>query len=184
MLKPDGTRPAPGERSGTANKNQSILVYRRFHYRKLALLTAAAAIGAFAVTAWRGGMQNGGTPLGLGLGIASGALIVWLMWYGIRKRRYGSSAPAEDWLSAHVYMGMALIVLATLHSGFQFGWNAPTVAYALMLIVIASGIAGTAIYLRVPALMTRNQGHHPGANVARNFRTGCGVPPSGAAVGR
>jgi hypothetical protein len=60
-------------------------------------------------------------------------------------------------LSAHVYMGLALIVIATLHTGFHFGWNIHTLAYALMCGVIASGVAGVFCYARVPRLMTENR---------------------------
>jgi len=104
------------------------------------------------------GIANGGTWLGYVLGGFGAFLIVWLMWFGIRKRRYGGDgAPLEDWLSAHVYLGLALIIIGTLHTGFQFGWNVHTLAYALMIIVIVSGVFGLFFYLRVPELMTNNR---------------------------
>lgn len=65
-------------------------------------------------------------------------------------------ATLQGWLSAHTYLGVALIVLATLHTGFQFGWNVHTLAYALMMIVIISGCYGIYAYLRMPRLMTAN----------------------------
>lgn len=65
-------------------------------------------------------------------------------------------ATLQGWLSAHAYLGASLIVLATLHTGFQFGWNVHTLAYALMLFVIASGCYGIYVYLRLPRLMTAN----------------------------
>lgn len=67
-------------------------------------------------------------------------------------------ATLQGWLSAHTYLGVALIVLATLHTGFQFGWNVHTLAYALMMVVIISGCYGTYAYLRFPRLMTANMG--------------------------
>jgi hypothetical protein len=69
-------------------------------------------------------------------------------------RFYGT--PLQGWLSAHTYMGASLIVLATLHAGFQFGWNIHTLSYALMMVVIISGCYGTYAYLRYPRLMTTN----------------------------
>lgn len=104
------------------------------------------------------GIANGGTWLGYSLGGLGAFLIVWLMWFGIRKRRYGGGgAPVEDWLSAHIYLGLALIIIGTLHTGFQFGWNVHTLAYVLMMIVIVSGVFGLFAYLRVPELMTNNR---------------------------
>ncbi|MFA5371830.1 MAG: hypothetical protein WC053_01525 [Sideroxydans sp.] len=65
-------------------------------------------------------------------------------------------ATLQGWLSAHTFLGIALIVLATLHAGFQFGWNVHTLAYALMMVAIVSGCYGTYAYLRFPTLMTAN----------------------------
>ncbi|HUW26225.1 MAG TPA: hypothetical protein VMW07_06830 [Gallionella sp.] len=64
----------------------------------------------------------------------------------------------QGWLSAHIYLGIALIVLATLHTGFQFGWNVHTLSYALMMVVIISGCYGTYTYLHFPSLITENMG--------------------------
>jgi hypothetical protein len=60
-------------------------------------------------------------------------------------------------LSAHVYLGLALLVIATLHTAFHFGWNIHTLAYALMCIVIFSGIFGIFAYGHYPRLMTENR---------------------------
>ena len=70
--------------------------------------------------------------------------------------RYGGSL--QGWLSAHVYLGASLIVIASLHTGFQFGWNVHTLAYVLMLLIIASGFYGVFAYLNYPRLITQNMG--------------------------
>jgi hypothetical protein len=63
----------------------------------------------------------------------------------------------QGWVSAHVYLGLSLVVIVTLHSGFQFGWNIHTIAYALMMLVIASGLFGTVMYVRLPREMSANR---------------------------
>jgi CRP-like cAMP-binding protein/thioredoxin reductase len=72
------------------------------------------------------------------------------------SQRYGWTL--QGWLSAHIYLGTSLIVLATLHTGFQFGWNVHTLSYVLMVLVIASGIYGMFAYLNYPRMITRNMG--------------------------
>jgi hypothetical protein len=80
------------------------------------------------------------------------------MFFGIRKRHYLNGAGTlRGWLSAHIYLGTALILIVLLHAGFQLGWNIHTLAFVLMLIVIFSGFFGVYVYLRYPTLMTRNR---------------------------
>jgi len=99
----------------------------------------------------------GGTWLGYTLGTIGAVLIVWLMFLGIRKRRYSSNVGTlQGWTSAHVYLGTSLIIVATLHCAFEFGWNIHTLAYVLMMLVIFSGFFGVYAYLRYPEQMTSN----------------------------
>jgi hypothetical protein len=138
--------------------HQSVLSYRGSRYLWWSLFICVAAIIAYIIHD-PAMPPNGGTALGYTLGTMSALLIVWLMWFGIRKRRYRSSmGTVVGWLSAHVYIGLSLIIVATLHTGFQFGWNIHTLAYALMMFVIVSGIYGVFCYLHFPTLMTDNRG--------------------------
>ena len=70
--------------------------------------------------------------------------------------RYGGTR--QGWLSAHVYFGTALLILASLHSGFQFDWNVHTLSYVLMLVVVANGIYGVYAYLSFPRHIAHNMG--------------------------
>ena len=137
--------------------NESIVVFGRFRFLKWALVLVVLALVAYL---WHHPLvaPNGGTWLGYTLGVLSFVIVLWLMYFGIRKRTYGPGhVKLEAWLSAHVYLGLSLIVLATLHTGFKFGWNVHTLAYVLMLVVIASGAFGLYAYLRYPRLMTMNR---------------------------
>jgi len=136
----------------------SFLRYEGYRYLKFASLLCILSI----VVYWLHDPQdgpNGGTWLGYTLGTIGALLIAWLAWLGIRKRRYSSTlGTVKGWLSAHVYLGLALITVATLHTGFQFGWNIHTAAYVLMSAVVLSGIFGIAAYARMPTLITKNIG--------------------------
>ena len=100
---------------------------------------------------------NGGSVFGYTSGTIAAILMLVLTYLGRRKRHYGSMlGTVKGWTSAHVYLGVALIGLTLLHSGFQVGWNWHTLAFALMLIVCFSGIYGVWAYQHYPALIDRN----------------------------
>lgn len=138
-------------------QHRTLLEYKRYRYLRVALTLSVLAIIAYLLHRPPVG-AHGGTWLGYTLGIASAAIVALLLWLGIRKRQYLGVGTMQGWLSAHVYLGMALVVLATLHTGFQFGWNVHTLAYALMLAVIFSGFYGLYAYLRFPRMLTENLG--------------------------
>ncbi len=136
----------------------SLLTYSRYRYFWTAVILASVSLTAYLWHSPEGAPPNGGTWLGYTLGTIGAALILWLTYFGIRKRRYGKGmGSAVGWLSAHVYLGSCLILIAFLHSGFQVGWNVHTLALVLMLLVIFSGFFGVYAYLRYPTLMTRNR---------------------------
>ena len=139
-------------------KHQSILEYARFRWFKAAIALCVVAAVAYL---WHDPPLKpyGGTWLGYTLGTIGALLILWLLYFGVRKRRYAStSGTVQGWLSAHVYLGTALVVIVTLHTGFELGWNVHTFAYVLMLAVIVSGFYGVFVYFRVPRAMTENMG--------------------------
>ncbi|MEE8427301.1 MAG: hypothetical protein V3S15_08440 [Woeseiaceae bacterium] len=137
--------------------HESILIFRKRRYLWVALIVVGLAILAY----WIDDPQepaNGGTPLGYTLGTIGTLLIVWLTWFGVRKRRYSSTqGTVQGWLSAHVYLGIALLVIVLLHAGFQFGPNVHTLAFVLMVLVIASGLLGVFIYMTYPERVSDNR---------------------------
>jgi hypothetical protein len=144
--------------SARPSRHVSFLAYSRYRYLRLAVLIAVAAVVLY-IADRPYGTRYGGTWAGYILGIAGAGLILWLTWFGYRKRSYAAAdSRLVGYLSAHVYLGIALLVIVTLHTGFQVGWNVHTLAYALMCLVIASGMFGVFCYLRYPRLMTENRG--------------------------
>lgn len=137
-------------------RHGTFLEYKRYRYFKLATLFALASIVAYAFHKPAVG-PYGGTWLGYTLGTIGAVIILMLLWFGVRKRQYSASAAnLQGWLSAHVYLGAVLIIIATLHAGFEVGWNVHTLAYVLMLAVIFSGFYGIYSYVRYPTMITEN----------------------------
>ncbi len=136
----------------------SYLSHRRFRYLWLTLALVGAATALFW---WHDpiGGRSGDTWVGYGLGGLSALLILWLLWFGVRKRQYFSTgAKLSAWLSAHVYLGTALLILVPLHAAFEFGWNLHTLAYALMAAVVLTGLVTVSLYGSIPELITRERG--------------------------
>lgn len=130
----------------------SFLTHARGLYFWLALVLVLVCT---IVYAWHNAspVPNGGTMLGYSLGTLGSVMILWLLYLGRRKRNFSKGmGTVRGWVSAHVYLGCALLVVATLHTGFQFGLNIHTLAYLLMVLVIVSGLYGVWAYRSFPKL--------------------------------
>ncbi len=140
-----------------ASNHESFLVHRSMRWAKIAgLFTFVLTLGYFLID--QEPRPNGGSWYGYTLGTIGAGLIVWLSLLGIRKRNITEGRwSLKAWTSAHVYLGLALIVIATLHTGFQLGWNVHTLAWALMMLVIASGIYGVIAYTVLPSQLSSNR---------------------------
>ena len=149
---------------------QIVLSYENYRYLKRGLFLLLLAILGY-VLHEPAYLPNGGTWLGYTLGTISALLIVGLMLFGIRKRSYSSTlGTVRGWLSAHIYLGLSLVILATLHTGFQFGWNIHTLAYVLMMIVIISGVWGLVMYWKNPSLMGQQLHGQTLEDLVKNLR--------------
>lgn len=136
---------------------ETLLSAYGFRYLKLMLVLCAASVAAYLLDHPKGG-AHGGTWLGYTLGTVGALLIVWLILLGARKRAYRTGpGTLRGWLSAHVYLGLALALIGTLHTGFHLQFrhlNVHDLSWVLMMLVIASGIWGVAAYLRNPLRMS------------------------------
>jgi len=136
---------------------RSYLAYRGFRYLAGALVLLAASCALYAAFPGPRG-RAGDTVVGYALGSLAAGLVVWLMGYARRKRSYGvGGAPLRGWLSGHVYLGSALLVLVPLHSGFELGWSVHGLAFCLVIAAVFSGMLGVFVYAGVPAAMAANR---------------------------
>ena len=99
-------------------QHQSLLAYARYRYLKVAAVVVALAIGVYIWDRPPNG-PYGGTWLGYTLGTVSALLVLWLLYFGVRKRRYKSTfGTLQGWLSAHIYLAASVLGLHTHHAAF------------------------------------------------------------------
>lgn len=138
--------------------HQNLLGYRGNRYLWIALILLLACLGIYFSQSAKL-PPNGGSWQGYTLGGVATALVLWLSWLGIRKRSYRSRVGSvQGWTSAHVWLGLAVLPIAAMHGAFQVGWNVHTLAFALMTIVVLSGIYGLFAYMSLPQRMARIAG--------------------------
>lgn len=115
---------------------------------------------------------SGGTAFGYASGTLSAGLILWLAMLGVRKRAMTRGRwSLKNWTSAHVWLGLSLIVVATLHTAFDFGWNLHTLAYGLMMFVILSGVFGIVMYAKIPPKLSANRDEATEAQMLESLRS-------------
>jgi hypothetical protein len=151
--------------------HEGFLTHAGMRWAKVSAGLALFAILAYALTDQQP-RPNGGTALGYLLGSIGAGLIVWLSLIGLRKRIITPGPYSlKGWTSAHVYLGLSLMVIGTLHAGFQLGWNIHSLAYVLMMIVIISGIHGVVVYARLPAQLSANRNEATQPQMLEAIRT-------------
>jgi hypothetical protein len=142
---------------GEGASHEGFLRHRNYRWLKVASAFSAVVILAYLLVDQRP-RPNGGSAIGYALGTIGALLILWLTLIGVRKRAMTSGRwSLKGWTSAHTYLGMSLAIVATLHTGFQLGWNVHSLAYALMLLVILSGLYGLAAYHALPAKLSNSR---------------------------
>lgn len=151
--------------------HEGFLRHANFRWLKRATIISLLAIVSYLITDVQP-RHNGGSWYGYTLGSIGVVMILWLSLLGIRKRKMSRGHwSLKAWTSAHVYLGLSLIVIGTLHTGFQLGWNVHTLAYVLMMIVILSGIWGISVYATVPKLMSANRDQTTEAQMLASLRS-------------
>jgi hypothetical protein len=136
--------------------NRSFIDKDNYFFLKAASLLSLISIFLYVVHD-PVGPPSGNSWLGYTLGTIGGFIILWLLWFGVRKRTYiNNRFSLVQWLSGHVWLGTSLLILATLHCGFQFDANMHTVFYIVMVLTVLSGMVGVYFYIKVPATISMN----------------------------
>src|SRR3569623_893592 len=139
---------------GEGASHEGFLRHKNYRWLKLSAARCAIASLAYALIDQQP-RPKGGSAYGYTLGTIGALRILWLSLIGIRKRAMTRGRwSLKAWTSAHIYLGLSLIVVATLHTGFQLGWNDHSLAYALMMLVIFSGLYGVTVYHALPARLS------------------------------
>lgn len=158
------SRGIPRTTLGEGAAHEGFLRHKKFRWLKIGIALSVAAIVGYLWVDEKP-HPSGGSAYGYLLGTVGALLILWLTLLGVRKRAMTRGRwSLKGWTSAHVYLGLSLAVVATLHTGFQFAWNVHTLAYGLTIAVILSGLYGVLAYSVLPerlsdsrAEMTRPQ---------------------------
>src|ERR1700730_16098569 len=139
--------------------HQAFINFRHYRYGLIAGVASLATLGTYMLHRPRV-PANGGSWLDYTRGTIAALLVIFLALFGIRKRSFRSTiGTAIGWLSAHVYLGLAALLIATLHSGMHFGANVHTLAYVLMCLVTWSGLWGVYAYVNFPGAMIQQRGN-------------------------
>ncbi len=153
-----------------AAEHEGFLRHQGYKWLKIALTISAVALLVYAFNDVQP-KPNGGSIYGYITGTIGVGIILWLAWLGVRKRDITPGRwSLKSWTSAHVYLGLSLIVIASLHTGFDFGWNIHTLAYVLMMLVIFSGVFGIAAYASLPQALSANRGETTQVQMLDNLR--------------
>ena len=154
---------APRVRRDKVTSHESFLTYGNGRWWKTAIVISVVSFATYFLIDVQP-RHNGGSWYGYTLGTIGFGLILWLTMLGVRKRAMTPGRwSLKAWTSAHVYLGLSLIVIATLHTGFQLGWNVHTLAWSLMMIVILSGLFGIYVYATLPKALSQNRYDEDGA---------------------
>ncbi|NRB38958.1 MAG: hypothetical protein HRU20_10920 [Pseudomonadales bacterium] len=127
-----------------------LLSYQHYRYLKISLILAMI-YGVLYYLQTDVEPPSGASTIGYILGFASAVLILILLLLGVRKRSFHyQPGKMQGWVSAHIYLGLLLMVCATLHTGLQWGWNIHSLTYALLCLVVLSGLTGLYAYIVFP----------------------------------
>jgi hypothetical protein len=114
----------------------------------MSIVYGVAARGS---TDWPGGSSL----VGFSFGVLGGLIILFECFLWVRKNllRTWRIGPTQDWMRAHIWLGLLALPLLIYHSGFRLGGTLTSVLMILLVIVVASGVWGLALQQVLPRFM-------------------------------
>ena len=118
------------------------------------VVTSVASVWFFVEAARASAWPSGSSLPGFTFGVLGGAIVLFelLLWWR-KKVRTWRIGRAKIWMRAHIWLGLLCVPLLIYHSGFRLGGPLATVLMVLLLIVVASGIAGLILQQILPQRM-------------------------------
>jgi hypothetical protein len=137
-------RPAPAQVKPTPVKRSVYMIE----------LVVAALVLSVLTYAWTQRLEGEFTPKtgwGYMFGIIGGITMLSLLLYPARKhwKRLQRAGSVRTWFNTHMLFGIVGPALIVVHSNFHLDSTNGTVAMAIMLLVVASGIVGRYIYAQI-----------------------------------
>ncbi len=129
-------------------------------HKKFTLFTAAAGLIFWAFYRLAPTLPIPGIEIGTvyTLGIIAVLLILFIMTYSLRKRLVrGFPGRLDNWLWAHIYLGILALFIVVLHAEFRFGWGYNTIGVIFLVLVIVTGAVGRYFYSSVPSKIMLEQ---------------------------
>lgn len=129
--------------------------------RRWPLLFTFATISLFAIHLFSRDVQLGqtarGVDLAYGFTALFAALILFAYWIraNIYSRRLGSM---RGWYVSHIYIGVLLVGVVYLHSGFRFTGTLSGAMLILFFAATASGVVGAIMYAAIPLRLSKGLG--------------------------
>lgn len=134
-----------------------LVAYGR-RWRRIALALGVLLVASYVWYARVEAFRHGGTTGGLLYGFLALLLMAFLLSFGMRKRAYRSRfGKLEEWLQAHIWLGVLSLLVIFLHTGFQLRDRLAVTLLLVIALVIATGILGAILYEVIPRELTEVQ---------------------------
>src|SRR5688500_10172430 len=90
------------------------------HWRRVGFVLAILLVASY-VWYQKRELPHGGSVMGITYGLLGTALILILLFFGVRKRSYASTwGTVEGWLQSHIYLGLLTLFVILAHTGGRF----------------------------------------------------------------